>query len=54
MFGLFVNFLLTIMGLTYPIINGDQMSLHRNESSVQKTLNFVDMDMYLKENHNLT
>ena len=23
-----------------PIINGDQMPLHRNESSAQKTLNF--------------
>ena len=30
------------------------MSLHRNKSSTQKTLNFVDMDAYVKENYNLS
>ena len=35
-----------------PIINGDQMPLHRNENSTQKTLNFVDMDACVKENYN--
>ena len=53
MFGLSVNLLLTIMG-RLPIINEDQMPLHRNESSTQKTLNFVDMDAYVKENYNLS
>ena len=53
MLGLSVNLLLTIMGLI-PIINEDQMPLHRNESSTQKTLNFVDMDAYVKENYNLS
>ena len=30
------------------------MSRHRNKSSTQKTLNFVDMDAYVKENYNLS
>ena len=30
------------------------MSLHRNKSSTQKTLTFVDMDAYVKENYNLS
>ena len=40
--------------LDLPTINGDQMPLHRNESSTQKILNFVDMDAYVKENYNLS
>ena len=38
-------------GLDPPVINGDQMPLHGNESSSQKTLNFTGMDTYLKENY---
>ena len=30
------------------------MPLHRNESSTQKTMKFVDMDTYVKENYNLS
>ena len=41
-------------GVDPPIINVDQMPLHKKESSVQKTLNFVDMDAYVKENYNLS
>ena len=37
-----------------PIINADQMPLHRNESSGQKTLNFKNMDTYVKENYMLS
>ena len=37
-----------------PIINGDQMSLHRNESSEQKTLNFKNQETFVKENHHLS
>ena len=37
-----------------PSINGDQMPLHRKESSTQKILNFADMDAYVKENYNLS
>ena len=36
-----------------PIINGDQMPLHRNESSFQKTLNITGYDTYVKENNSL-
>ena len=48
------KFFIDNYGVDPPIINGDQMSLHRNESSTQKTLNFVDMDAYVKENYNLS
>ena len=37
-----------------PIINGDQMPLHRNETSSQKTLNVKGMDAYVKENYSLS
>ena len=47
------NFFLTIICLTPPTVNGDQMPLHRNRSSTQ-ILNFVDMDAYVKENYNLS
>ena len=30
------------------------MPLHRNERLTQKTLNFKDMDTYIKENYNLS
>ena len=40
-------------GIDPPIINGDQMSLHRNESASQRTLNFTGLDTYVKENHSL-
>ena len=30
------------------------MLLHRNESSTQKTMKFVDMDAYVNENYNLS
>ena len=30
------------------------MPLHRNEGSTQKTLDFVDMDAYVKGNYNLS
>jgi len=36
-----------------PIINGDQIPLHRNESSSQKTLNINGYDTYVKENNSL-
>ena len=37
-----------------PTINGDQMPLHRNESSQQKTLTFKGQDTFVKENHMLS
>lgn len=41
-------------GVDPPIINGDQMPLHRNESSNQKTLNFKGEETFVKENHMLS
>ena len=37
-------------GLDPPIINGDQMPLHRNESPSQKTLKFKGEETFVKEN----
>ena len=37
-----------------PIINGDQMPLHRNGSSTQKTLNIKGYETYVKENYSLS
>ena len=41
-------------GVDPPIINGDQMPLHRNESSSQKTLNFKGAETFVQENHMLS
>ena len=48
------KFFLDNFGVDPPIINDNQMPLHRNESSSQKTLNFTVMDTYVKENYNLS
>lgn len=37
-----------------PVINGDQMPFHRNESTTQKTMAFKNMDTYIKENYSLS
>ena len=37
-----------------PIIKSDQMPLHRNESSTQKTLNIKGYETYVKENYSLS
>ena len=37
-----------------PIINGDQMPLHRNESCGQKTLAMKNEDVFVKENYMLS
>ena len=37
-----------------PIINGDQMPLHRNESSSQKTLSLKSEETFVKENYMLS
>ena len=36
-----------------PIFNGDQMPLHRNESSEQGTLHFKGQDVFVKEKHSV-
>ena len=41
-------------GTDPPMINGDQMPLHRNEVSHLKTLNLKNEDVFVKENHQLS
>lgn len=41
-------------GIEPPIINGDQMPLHRNETHSMKTLNSKNLDCYVKENYMLS
>ena len=43
-----------VVGIDIPIVNMDQMPLHRNEISSQKTLTIRDQDTVVKENHHLT
>ena len=47
------KFFIDNFGLDLPIINGDQMPLHRNDSTSQRTLNFTGLDTYGKENYSL-
>uniref|UniRef100_A0A0L8FFZ7 Uncharacterized protein n=1 Tax=Octopus bimaculoides TaxID=37653 RepID=A0A0L8FFZ7_OCTBM len=48
------RYFLDKFGIDPPIINGDQMSLHRNESSGRATLSFRNQDTFVKENHHLS
>lgn len=41
-------------GVDPPVLNADQMPLHRNESHAQKNLNFTSMDTYVKEDYSLS
>ena len=41
-------------GMDPPVINGDQMPLHRNESIKQKTLTFKNQNTFVKEIHMLS
>ena len=41
-------------GVDPPVINGDQMSLHRNESTSQKTLSLKSEEVFVKENYMLS
>ena len=40
-------------GIDPPIINGDEMPLHRDESAFQRTLIFTGLDTYVKERKSL-
>ena len=46
------HYFIKTFGIDPPIINGDQMPLHKNESSGQATLNFKN-EMFVTENHHL-
>ena len=48
------KFFLDNFSIDPPVINGDQMPLHRNESALQKTLNIQGCDTYVKENYSLS
>lgn len=48
------KFFLDNFSVDPPIINGDQMPLHRNESASQKTLSIKGCDTYVKENYTLS
>ena len=48
------EFFLDNFSIDPPVINGDQMPLHRNESASQKTLNIQGCDTYVKENYSLS
>ena len=45
------KFFIDNFGVNPPIINGDQMPFHRNESASPRTLNFTGLDIYVKENY---
>ena len=48
------RFFIEKYGIDPPVINGDQMLLHRNESSQHKTMAFKNEDAFVKENHSLS
>ena len=48
------NFLLKTYGVDPTVINGDQMPLHRNESTTQITMTLKNLDTYVKENYRLS
>ena len=48
------KYFIDIYGIDPPIINGDQMPLHRNESASQKTLSLKSEDVFVKENYMLS
>ena len=41
-------------GVDPPVFNGDQMPLHRNESTSQKTLSLKSEEVFVKENYMLS
>ena len=45
------NFFIKKYSINSPVINGDQMSLHRNKNASLKTLAFKGLDTYVKENY---
>ena len=48
------RFFIEKYGIDPPVINGDQMPLHRNESSQQKTMAFKNEEAFVKQNHSLS
>ena len=48
------NFFLKTYRVDPPVINGNQIPLHRNEAATQKTMTFKNIDTYVKENYSLS
>ena len=48
------KYFLDTFGVEIPIINGDQMPLHRNESADKKTMTVKNQDTFVKENLTLS
>ena len=48
------NYFLDTYGVDPPIINGDQMPIHRNESAGQKTLSLKSEETFGKKNYMLS
>ena len=48
------NFFIKKYGTDPPVINEDQMLVHRNENASQKTLAVKGLDTYVKENYMLS
>ena len=48
------KYFLETYGVDPPIINGDQMPLHTNESAGQKTLSLKSEETFIKENYMLS
>ena len=48
------NFFLETYGVDSPVIKGNQIQLHRNEATTQKTMTFKSIDTYVKENYSLS
>ena len=48
------HYFITKFGIDLPIMNGDQIPLHRNESSGQTTFCFKNHETFAKVNHHLS
>ena len=48
------HYFITKFGIDLPIMNGDQIPLHRNESSGQTTFCFKNHKTFAKVNHHLS
>ena len=48
------KYFLDVFNVEIPILNGDQMPLHRNESHTNKTMSAKNQDVFVKENYSLS
>ena len=43
-----------MFNIDIPVINADQMPMHRNESCGSRTMSFKNNDVFVKENYHLS